>query len=338
MNEHFVIIGNGAAANKAAQILRNHDAEARITLITDEFALFYFRHMLPDFVTGKLDESNLFVHPASFYKDRNIRLRLGQKVLKIDLENKEIFLQHMEKVHYSHLLLCTGGKPRIPEIHYAYRRHFTVMKSLEDARSLKEKLPHIGTVLIVGGDLVSVRLASALVQAHKKVFFLIDKESFWPLETTPSILAEFSRALGKKGITIVADDRLTCIESISGGSYVVQTARGAEIGCDMVGAFFGLVPDVGFLMRSGLDLDRGILVNDYLETSISGVFAAGDCAQIYNPALRNYWVSIGWPNAERLGEIAARNMLGMMLPAGEPPKNALSVEGISVNTSWWKGM
>ena len=105
---------------------------------------------------------------------------------------------------------------------------------------------------------------------------------------------------------------------------------------DLVGAFFGLIPNVDFLVGSGLDIERGILVDEYLRTNLPDVWAAGDCAQVYNPAIRNYWVSIGWPNAQRLGEAAARNMLGARARAEEPPANVLTYEGIKVQTAWWR--
>ena len=106
-----------------------------------------------------------------------------------------------------------------------------------------------------------------------------------------------------------------------------------EIGA--LGAFFGLVPDVGFLARSGLDIDRGILVDEFLSTRFANVYAAGDCAQVYHPALRDYWVSIGHENATALGRIAALNLAGSHLEVRVEAENILEVGGVRVNTSWW---
>jgi NADPH-dependent 2,4-dienoyl-CoA reductase/sulfur reductase-like enzyme len=104
---------------------------------------------------------------------------------------------------------------------------------------------------------------------------------------------------------------------------------------DMVGAFFGLVPDVGFLARSGLQIERGVLVDEYLGTGFEGVYAAGDCAQVYHPLIRDYWVSIGHDNAVNLGNIAASNLAGGKIQADIEPEDIFSVEGIRANTSWW---
>jgi len=337
-SEHFVIIGNGAAANRAGDVLREGDADARITLISDEFFPFYYRHMLAGYVIGEYEEQQLAVRPASHYRENRIRLRLGQTVVKADLKGKILYLKHMEKVHYTRLLLCVGSKPRIPEIHYAYRQHFTVMKTLAHARHLRERLPDVNHVLIAGGDLVSLRVAKALQRRGKAVTFLVDEGSFWPLELTAERRTELGRVLSKAGIEVLIEDELRGVEPQAAGGYVVTTLKGGKIACDLIGAFFGLIPDVDFLLGSGLDIDRGILVDESLATNVPNVHAAGDCAQVYNPAIRNYWVSIGWPNAERLGEVAAHNILGETVRAGEPPESALSYEGIQVNTSWWKDL
>ena len=108
-----------------------------------------------------------------------------------------------------------------------------------------------------------------------------------------------------------------------------------ELHVDIFGAFFGLVPDIGFLAGSGLSIDRGILVDETLNTGFEGVFATGDCAQIYHPGIRDYWVSIGNQNAEELGRIAALNLLGAHLQPGIRGESIFDIQGIKANTSWW---
>ena len=103
----------------------------------------------------------------------------------------------------------------------------------------------------------------------------------------------------------------------------------------MIGAFFGLVPDVRFLTGAGLRIDRGILVDEYLNTGFEGVYATGDCAQIYHPAIQDYWVSIGHDNAVSLGRTAALNLLGGKVEAKVAKESIFEVQGIKVNTSWW---
>ncbi len=336
MHEHYVIVGNGVTANAAADVLRERDPNARITMISDEFHLFYHRFRLPAFLLGEASESSLCVRPVSYYRERNIRLRLGQEVVRVELDRNLLYLKHMEKVGYTRLLLALGGKPHIPEVHYTYRHRFSTFKTLDDARLLRSRLGSIRSIVIAGGDLVSMRFATSLAKTGRNVMMMLASEAFWPLDLTETIREECIRSLTAKGVDVIDSDRIVGIDSADEQNFEVRTAAGLILPCQYVGAFFGWRPQVDFLVRSGLDIDRGILVDEHLRTNFDSVFAAGDCAQVYNPGIRNYWVSIGWPNAERLGRVAGENMAGGALEAGQAPQSALEVEGIQACTSWWR--
>jgi 3-phenylpropionate/trans-cinnamate dioxygenase ferredoxin reductase component len=336
-SDHYVIIGNGPAGNSAADELRKNDPDARITIISDEFFPYYNRHMLRQYIIGEKSRKDLVVRSTAHYQKHRIRLRLGQRVIKADLETNTLYLKHMEKVGFTRLLLCLGGKPRIPETTWSFAKHFTVLKSLADADKLKACLPDTQSFVIIGGDLISVRMSTSLLKVGKEVTFIVDEDAFWPLQLSAEERREFEQNLTKKGARVITGDVLAGIEKESSG-YRVMTRDGKTLICDRVGAFFGSIPDVDFLIGSGLDIDRGILVNEFLQTQFKSVYAAGDCAQIYNPAIRNYWVSIGWDNALRLGQIAAHNMLGTADKVDMPPVNSLKADGIAVKTSWWRDL
>lgn len=338
---HYVIIGNGIAANRAAEVLRENDADAKISLISREFFVFYFRHKLPAFVTGGISEDSLPVHQPSHYKERNIRLRLGQIVQKVDLKEKVLYLKHMEKVHFDRLLICSGGIPHIPEIYYEYRPHLTMLKRLATARELRKKLPMVQHVTLLGGDLISVRLAAALIQSGRRVTFVLDDYAFWPIDAAPEIKSTLEGKLKEMGAEVISNDPMARVEKVSSGKlpdYTVVTQSGKEIQSHLVGAFFGFKPDVDFLIGSGLDIDRGILVNDHLQTAHKDVYAAGDCAQVYAPQLKNYWVSVGWKNALLLGEVAANNMIGQGDLAEKPSMETVELSDVQMKTPWWHAL
>lgn len=333
---HYVIVGNGAAGNSAAVALREGDASGRITVVSDEFFPFYHRHRLRDFVTGNLPESGLAVHrDEGCYARMGVRLRLGQRVERVDFSSRTLFLDHLETVNYTRLLLAVGGRSRIPEPLWGLKEHFTVMKTVEDARRMRARLETARHVFAVGGDLVGFRLASGLLEMGKSVTFMVDKDSFWPLELAHERRTEFAEKLRGKGAHVIIDDRITGVTPAKNG-YSVRTAGGREVFTDMVGAFFGCSPSIDFLLGSGLDIDRGILADEHLQTSVPGVYAAGDCAQVFNPSIQSYWTSVGLPNAEALGAIAARNMLGGAVAAEKPKYSILSLEGVRVVTPWWR--
>ncbi len=124
------------------------------------------------------------------------------------------------------------------------------------------------------------------------------------------------------------------VERISETVLEVRTEnRTVKVG--VVGAFYGLVPNVGFLKRTGLDIERGILVDEFLRTRFPHVYAVGDCAQVYHPGIRDYWVSIGYGNAIGLGRIAALNLAGSTVRTHVEPESIFRVDGITANVSWW---
>lgn len=334
--EHLVIVGNGPSANAAAMVVRSREADARITLLSDEFFPYYFRHRLRDFIVGECEESELQVLDPDYYQGHGIRLRLGQRVSRVDLAEHTLYLAHMERIRYSRLLLCVGSRPRVPEVYHGCRERLTTLSTLRDARVWRERLPSIGRVVICGGDMVSFRIASTLARVGKEVTFLLDAGAFWPLELTDERRESFARALEGRGVAVRRGDELASVEAGEPEPHLVRTKQGTAIGCDLVGAFFGLVPAVEFLSGSGLDIERGILVDEYLHTSDPDVLAAGDCAEIYRPEIRNYWLSCGWPNALRLGQLAAQNLLGSGSRADVPPESVLEVDGVKVSTAWWE--
>ena len=196
------------------------------------------------------------------------------------------------------------------------------------------RLKRADTVLVIGGDLTSLSFARALLSLGKKVTFALDPDCFWPVHFTAEVCNQVTKRLTRKGIEVLRYRGFRNMKRVSGGRVKVETDAG-EITVDVVGAFFGLTPDVAFLAHSGLHIDRGILVDEFLKTPFDGVYAAGDCAQVYHPELHDYWVSIGYRNAENLGRIAAANLTGSRVKARAAAESVFKVKDVRVNTSWW---
>jgi NADPH-dependent 2,4-dienoyl-CoA reductase/sulfur reductase-like enzyme len=332
--EHFIVVGNGPAGHRAAVTLRLEAPAARITLISEEPNGCYRPHLLPQWIAGSLDEEALFVCPVEEYKKMAVKFRSGQRVVALNPGKREVILDHKEVLRCSGLILAVGGKPRIPEPFLIFRDVFFTLKTLEEARVWKEQIPQVGSVLILGGDLTSLAVTKALLSLGKRVYFMINEEAFWPLRWSLSLFEEMAYRLRQKGVEVLADQRLKAITRKGNRDYEVQVGR-EILRVGMIGAFFGLRPAVGFLAGSGLKLDHGILVDEYLNTGFRGVYATGDCAQIYHPSLRDYWVPIGHDNAVELGRTAALNLVGNTVKAETTGKCVFEVEGIRVNSSWW---
>lgn len=331
-DQHFVVIGNGPAGNEAALTLHEHAKEARVTLISREAGGSYRPHLLPRFISGKFTEEDLHVFSPSSYKELGIKFRSGQEVIGLDLKTHEILLDHREIIKYDGLIIALGGKPRIPEGLLVFRDLMLTLKTIDDAKTWSKRLENAESVLMIGGDLTSLSLTRQLIEMGKKIYFAINENAFWPMRFSTNLHDKVSERLMEKDITVLDYSRIKSMSSLPEGGIEMQTGK-ETVSADIIGAFFGLVPDVNFLARSGLKLDRGILVDEYLNTGFKGVYATGDCAQVYHPEIKDYWISIGHDNAVALGKTAALNLIGEKIKA--EPECIFNVQGVSINSSWW---
>lgn len=332
---HFVVVGNGPAGNQAAHTLRETAPEDRVTIVSRACVSCYSPHLLPDFIAGKLREEELFLCPFEAYAGKGIKVRSCQEAVAVDLRKQHLVLDHKEVVPYDGLIIAVGGTPRLPAGLAPFHDLVSTLKTLEDAKVWIERLQEAGRVLLIGGDLTSFAVARALLHLGKDVSFILNDDAFWPLRPEAERFSRVAAILAEWGVDALSHRSVVGISRLADGSLEARLDEG-RIVADMIGAFFGLVPDVGFLKESGMRIDRGILVDEYLCTGFREVYAAGDCAQIYHPALRDYWVSVGHENARLLGRIAALNLVGGEAKERAQPESMFTVEGIRVNTSWWE--
>ena len=331
--KRYVIIGNGPAGQEAAFTLRKAAPDARISVIGKEAYRCYQPNLLPQFVTGQCGLSDLYLKPLEAYQLENIRLRLGQEVTRVDLTSKELLLAHNETVKFDGLILAVGGKARIPERYQIFSDLFFTLKTIQDAQRWQSRLEDVNDILLIGGDLTSLGMAKALLKINKKVSMVFTEDAFWPNRDTDEVAGLILEKLSAAGVQCIPGQLRSIIRYESKHYEVVTDQGSTEVG--LVGAFFGLRPDVSFLAGSGLVIERGILVDEYLGAGVEGIYATGDCAQVYSPELKDYWVSIGYKNALNLGRIAALNLAGGHEQVKTDPESIFSDQGVQVNTSWW---
>lgn len=308
----YVIVGVGIAGNKAAGTLREHDPNCRITIITMTSLPYYNRYDLPRVFRGCSDWRELIVHPPAYYEENRIILRRNSQVVNVDGRSRTISFAHNEDMHYDRLLVCTGGRSHLPEGLSEYKHLMNDFTSFEAAMTAFKRLPPGGRVLMLGGDMIGLDLARTLIDTGYQVTLVVSEYTFWPHRVDTEDRANFLKALERMGIEVFDGPPLERVEEGAEGRQTrcLVFEDSSELFGDAVMPFCGLVPSVEFMLGSGVDIERGLLVDLNLRTTDEHIWAAGDVCQIWSAEENAYRFYYGWNNVRVMGEVAARNMAG----------------------------
>lgn len=320
----YIIIGNGVAGTTAAANIRKLDSRGEITILSDESLPFYSRIRLIEFLAGEVDNKGLVIYREDWYEKNNIKLLLNSPVSDIDKDKKQVITFTGESLFYDRLLLAAGGFSFIPAIQGADKKGVFTLRNIKDAQEIVDYAKGAKNVTLIGGGVLGLEAGNSLRKTGHKISVV----EFFPrllprqmdIEGAEILKAQmenmgFTFYLGAKSKEIAGRDKVA--------GLILED--GTIINTDLIIISAGIRPSAELGKKLGISVNKGLPVDDRMETGIKDIFAAGDLIEH-----RGMFYGI-WPAAQKQGEIAGVNMAGgNAVYEGTTMSNVLKVVGIDL--------
>ncbi|MFY4814672.1 NAD(P)/FAD-dependent oxidoreductase [Haloarcula sp. AONF1] len=310
MSTSHVIIGDGIAGASAAETIREADPDASVTVLTDEGEALYNRILIKEFAKGKLPEAPISIHEPEWYDERDIDLQLNTHVTDIDPDAHEIQTHEGDTYEYDKLLVATGGTPAQLPVENSDADGVHHFWTFQDARGIREHADEADQGIIVGAGLLGIDLAAVCAAQEIDAKYLMRGNRWWRYALSEDGAEIIHEALEENGVEPVFesgvdhfevddDDKVTGAVDPDGNHYDGEWA-GVAIGLDF---------NTEFLNGTGLELDGGVVVDEYMQTNVEDIYAAGDLTQFYDTILDSQAQNGAWGSAKEQGSVAGANMV-----------------------------
>lgn len=310
MAPKVVIIGNGISGITCARHLRklsNYD----ITVISSESKYFFSRTALMYIYMGHMKEEHTRPYENHFWEKNRINL-LQEKVANIHPLENYILLESGEQIRYDYLVLATGSRSNKFGWPGQDLKGVQGLYNLQDLETMEKYTSGIKHAAVVGGGLIGIETVEMLLSRNIHVHFLVRENSFWNLVMPPDESEMINKLIYHHQVDLRLGTELKEIKSDGTGRVAaIVTSKGDTIDCSFVAITVGVSPNIDFAKNSGIHTDRGIIVDDYLQTNFKNIFAIGDCAQFKTPLPGRKPIEQVWYTGKIQGETAARNIVGL---------------------------
>ena len=311
----YIILGGGMVAGYAAKELAGHGLKSgELAIISADTALPYERPPLSKgFLAGKDDEPSILINSADWYPEHGIEVRVDTVIERIDPNKNLLRSNSGEEFECQHLLLATGARARKLDVDGNNLRNVGYLRSLKDSETIRSETASAKEAVIIGGGFIGMEVASVLTQKGIQATLVIREDRVWSRVFTPPMSAFFEQYYTARGVRIVKETRVASLEG-KGAVQAVLFGDGKKISCDVVVVGVGAVPVTEPVEQSGVTVENGIVVNEYLEAERAGIYAAGDVANYPDKIFGKRRRVEHWDNAVSQGQHWARVVLGEKEP------------------------
>jgi len=333
----YLIIGTGAAGVSAAETIREIDPAGQITLVGEEPDGYYSRPGLAYFLTGELPETQLQPMTREDFGRRRFRIIQSQAV-GISAEGHMVQMANGEALAYDRLLLAVGAEARKTRIPGHDLPGVVQLDSFSDARGIIKRTKKARSAVVIGGGITALEIVEGLCAQGVETHYFLRGDRYWSnvLDEIESKIVE--HRLEEEGIHIHYHTEAEEIYGKPAGLFKrghkivagVRTNHGTNLPCQIVAIAIGIAPRLALAQKAGLKVDRGVIVNEFMNTSEPDIFAAGDIAQVFDPATGRYVLDSLWPLARKQGQAAGANMAGHKVPyLRQTPLNVTRLAGLT---------
>jgi NADPH-dependent 2,4-dienoyl-CoA reductase/sulfur reductase-like enzyme len=282
-------------------------------LVSADNALPYERPPLSKgFLAGKDNEQSILINPESFYREHGIGMHLNTEIERIDVAGRRLVERGGEEFRFEKLIFATGARPRTLDVPGADRGNVLYLRSMSDSVRLRDALKSAGKVVVVGGGFIGMEVASQSAQQGRDTTMVFPQDRVWKSFFTPEMSRFFQKYYQERSVRLVPEAKVEGI--VANG---VSLSAGKKLDADLIVAGIGVTPVTEIAQAAGLNVENGIVVNEFLKTDSAEVYAAGDVAKYYDVIFGKQRRIEHWDNAVKQGQYLARHLCGQ----SEPFKN-----------------
>ncbi len=303
----FLIVGGSASGTTAAEVIRSIKPESSISIISDEQHEQYSRVLIPHYIRHKVNRDQVFLKKPEWYQEKKIDLVKGVKAQSLKPSRHELTASNGEVYQYKKLLISIGGYVIALSVPGIGLGNVLYMRTIEDADKIINSAKQSKRAVIIGGGFIGLEFCSCLkLNGVLDITVLVREPYYWSVKLDEASSKVLVGVLERNGIKILTNEEADHFEA---SAVVTKSSKRFE--ADIVGVGIGIKSDLSWLDGTGIDINRAIVTNEYLETNVQDVYAAGDCAEFKDVIFGRQHIIGNWANATSQGNAVGKNMSGV---------------------------